>query len=231
MYPDDRQNGNKQENNSYPDQHLLDNNSFDPMLSNWRFKEDLNHLKRKQLLKFLALSILIMLVLAFGNLLLNRLFARLSLVNFEQSNFSVNVPKGYLYIRENEFYKFVEPKEGSSSKSFVIIHVSPYLPNTSYDDAIKVLNLYKSQIPNLIGQPNDSAQQFENLSSQRIIHREHEAFRVTAELVKSGRRAKIDILVVAGDSAIYAVGVAAHEEDTYLARSSNKIITSLTLYE
>lgn len=160
-----------------------------------------------------------------------RLFGGITLVAYDDVNYSLHVPKGYEQIRDIATIRFQERTGNDSSRSFVVVLTQFYPDPVDENDIQRLIDLYEREIPQLVGLSSNPGQKVENANSQRIIHRERDALRVTADLVKDDRRAKLDMLVVFGDLGVYMVGVAAHPEDKNLSRASNRIITSLALYE
>lgn len=192
---------------------------------------DLSRQKRKKRIKVIIVALFVLCLIMLSAVIYKRLFGDLSLVKYEDIDYSISVPKGYRYVPGSDVVKFIEQGGDTTTRSFVVIQIKPYSINSGEDEKLALLNKYESQIPSLLGQGGVPSLHVENVSSQRIIHRDREALRITAELVKGSKRAKLDALVVAGEHAVYATGVAAHNEDAYLVRSTNKILTSLTLYE
>jgi hypothetical protein len=174
---------------------------------------------------------MLVLFLVFIGFLVFRLLGDLKLTIYDAQTYRLQVPKGYKYQPSGSRVRFVEEGGDPSTRSFVVVHIVPHQEVLSDATKQQLIQRYEEQIPQLIGQSSDANEKIENIQTQHIIHREKDAFRVTADIIKQDKRARLDMLVVIGDMAVFMVGVAAHSEDTLLSSASNRIVTSLVLYE
>jgi hypothetical protein len=187
--------------------------------------------KSKKPVKIIAIVLAILVLLLAVIFGYTKVFGGIKLTTYEGEGFNLQVPKDYERVEDDSGTKFQEKDGEEETRSFVLALAQQYPTTPSEEQKQQLLDLFEKQLPELIRQAGESGEKVDNVSSQKIIHREKDAIRVTADLSKDGKKAKLEMIIVVGDKAVYVAGVAAHLEDTDLAKAANKIVSSLTLTE
>lgn len=181
-------------------------------------------------LKFWLLALLVpVLVLIIGLFAYNKIAGGMKLVTFSNDDFSFLVPEKYLKNNAESGVKFDETSGDANSRSFVIALTDPYPRPPTEEERVQLADVFNKQISSLAqGFINSTDEKVEDITSEKTIRDDRDALRVRAKLSKGNKKANLDMLIIFGESAIYVVGVAAHQEDKSLIKHTDTILNSFT---
>ncbi len=155
----------------------------------------------------------------------------LPLETYSTDNYSLLVPKDYERKDEVAGGLSFEEKEGTEdTKSSVVVTVEKSPEKITKDEQDQVLLAFDEGIKSSLESEVKEGNTLEDYKAEKTTYKNSPARIVTANVKDKGKQAgKMKVLVGVSDSAVFVIGVLAHDGDKGLSKNTDKIINSLQL--